>query len=297
MIEFDVEWTGCENLWMAPIWTFSYPWAPITGRQGLSGEIDFVEGCQLPAINTNLGCYNAGQGEGCGDSAHWGEGETSGGVKHMVMAFNGDDLLISVCSGTGVSSGPSCERVAHYINYLNIVYPTTDGRDNLYKFMSDIFNDEGGPGDGGWCGCKARRNYRTNCKYAVTKIQIHTHSNSRIFAANSKCAPLDAGSTPGPAPGPKPIPTPAPAPGRPCGPGDAVCCNPNTTPKQVCPGGVACPTCGGNACACPRAHPKSGWGWFQPTRAVTFGRDLEEYLSHYTAEGASAKGAQTGVTG
>merc|ERR1719422_1662427 len=62
-IEFDVEWTGCENLWMAPIWTFSYPWAPITNRQGVSGEIDFVEGCQLPAISTNLGCYNAYRGE------------------------------------------------------------------------------------------------------------------------------------------------------------------------------------------------------------------------------------------
>merc|ERR1719394_2178609 len=126
----------------------------------------------------------------------------------MLLTFDGDDLHITVCSGSGVSSGPSCHRVAHYTDYLSIVYPTTDGRDNLYKFMSDIFNDEGGPGDGGWCGCKARRNHHTNCKYAVTKIQIHTHSNGPIFDASSKCAALNAGATPGPVPGPGPEPTP-----------------------------------------------------------------------------------------
>merc|ERR1711997_905780 len=106
----------------------------------------------------------------------------------MVMTFNGGDLIVHVCSGAGVSSGPSCRRVAFYKNYLNVVYPTREGRDNLYKFMSDIFNDRGGKYDGGWDGCRARRNYNTNCKYAVTKIQIHTHSNSPIFAADSKCA-------------------------------------------------------------------------------------------------------------
>merc|ERR1719491_64707 len=162
----------------------------------------------------NLGCYNAGQGEGCRDAQHWGgpSGGDSVGIKHMVMTFDGDDLHISVCSGAGVSSGPSCQQIAHYINYLDIVYPTTDDRDNLYKFMSDIFNDEGGPGDGGWCGCRARRNYHTNCKYAVTKIRIHTRSNSRIFAPDSKCAPLDADPSTGPAPGPAPMPAPVPNP-------------------------------------------------------------------------------------
>merc|ERR1740121_3531701 len=120
------------------------------------------------------------------------------------MTFYGADLLINVCAEAGVSSGPSCSQVAHYRNYLNIVYPTTDGRDNLYKFMSDIFNDEGGPGDGGWNGCKARRNYHTNCKYAVTNIKIHTHSNSPIFEADSKCASLDAATGRGPSPAPTP---------------------------------------------------------------------------------------------
>merc|ERR1719491_259335 len=247
----------------------------------------------------NLGCYNAGQGEGCRDAQHWGgpSGGDSGGVKHMVMTFDGDDLLIDVCSGAGVSSGPSCRRVAHYRNYLSIVYPTTDDRDNLYKFMSDVFNDEGGPGDGGWCGCKARRNYHTNCKYAVTKIQIYTRSTSRIFAANSKCAPLDAGWAPGPdpEPTPAPAPVPAPAPGRPCGPGDAVCCNPNAVPKQVCPGGAACPACTADACACPGGIAERGEGPHQPTRGADFGREVEEYLSQYTAkeDGAPPASAQT----
>jgi len=189
-LEFDIEWTGCHDLWMAPLWTFSEPWAPKTGRQGISGEIDFVEECRVPHINTNLGCYNANQGSGCQDANHWGHAESSGGVRHMVMTFDGGDLMIHVCSGAGVSSGSSCQRVASYRNYLNVVYPTTDGRDNLYKFMSDVFNDRGA--DGGWRGCRARRNYHTSCKYAVTNIRIHTHSNQPIFAANSKCASLDA---------------------------------------------------------------------------------------------------------
>jgi len=294
VLEFDVEWEGCNDLWMAPLWTFSYPWAPITGRQGISGEIDFVEECQVPEMNTNLGCYNAWQGDGCLDAQHWGEGESSGGVKHVVMRFHGADLVIHVCSGAGVSTGPNCQRVAHYTNYLNIVYPTTDGRNNLYTFMSDIFNDHGG--DGGWGGCKAVRNEATNCKYAVTKIQIHTHSNSPIFAAGSKCASLDVSSGPGPAPEPEPTPTPPtptpappapePSPGPtpvgptwPCGPGDVVCCNPHTSPKQHCPGGLVCPECGGgDACACPVGRGAGAKGYL-PSRGSDFARQFEEYLS------------------
>merc|ERR550525_271835 len=88
-IEFDVEWVGCERLWMCPLWTFSYPWAPRTDKQGLSGETDFVEECPLPDANTNLGCYDADQGANCKDGGHWAPGQSSSGVKHMVMTFEG----------------------------------------------------------------------------------------------------------------------------------------------------------------------------------------------------------------
>jgi len=187
-IDFDVEWDGCSNLWMAPIWTFSYPWAPDTGLQGLSGEIDFVEECPVPSVNTNLGCYNADQGAGCVDSQHWGEGTSSNGPQHMTMTLDTEgNLEVQVCA----ADKTGCKTVASYKNYLNIVYPTTDGRNNVYKFMSDIFNDQAG--DGGWGGCKAVQNPTTTCKYAVTNIQIESNSNAPVFSdPNSKCYVLNA---------------------------------------------------------------------------------------------------------
>ncbi len=41
----------------------------------------------------------------------------------------------------------------------------------------------------------------------------------------------------------------------PCGPKSSACCNPSSTPPQLCPGGIPCPkACGGsNACQCPSA--------------------------------------------
>jgi len=194
-LEFDVEWEACGGLWMAPLWTVSWPWAPKTGRQGESGEIDFVEECPVPAMNTNLGCYNAFQGDGCVDAQHWATGETSGGVKHVVMTFDCDDLIIHVCSRGGGSSDGSCTQVAFYRNYLSIVYPTREGRNNQYHFVSDIFNDRPFGKDAGWSGCRAERNNDTACKYAVTNIRIHTKDGAPIFAPGSKCAALDAAPT------------------------------------------------------------------------------------------------------
>merc|ERR1712061_943480 len=84
-----------------------------------------------------------------------------------------------------------CKSVASYRNYLNVVYPTTNGRNNVYKFMSDVFNDRAG--DGGWGGCKAVQNPTTTCKYAVTNIKIESNSNAPIFSdPSSKCRVLNA---------------------------------------------------------------------------------------------------------
>eukprot|EP00931_Biecheleriopsis_adriatica_P005642 TRINITY_DN107135_c0_g1_i1.p1 TRINITY_DN107135_c0_g1~~TRINITY_DN107135_c0_g1_i1.p1 ORF type:complete len:414 (-),score=70.83 TRINITY_DN107135_c0_g1_i1:308-1549(-) len=187
-IDFDVEWDGCSSLWMAPLWTYSTPWAPLTGRQGLSGEIDFVEECPVPTVDTNLGCYNAGQGSGCVDSTHWGESSSSNGPKHMTMTLDSEgNLNIHVCN----IDKTGCKIVASYANYLDTVYPTRDGRNNPYKFMSDIFNDRGG--DGGWRGCKAVRNPTTTCKYAVTNIRIESNSFMPVFGdPNSKCFVMNA---------------------------------------------------------------------------------------------------------
>jgi len=187
-IDFDVEWEGCSDLWMAPLWTYSSPWSPETGRQGLSGEIDFVEECPVPTVSTNLGCYDAGQGSGCVDASKWGQGTSSNGPQHMTMSLDAEgNLDVQLCT----IDGTSCRSVASYKNYLGVVYPTTDGRNNVYKFMSDIFNDQGG--DGGWSGCKAVQNPTTACRYAVTNIKIESNSNTPVFSdSNSKCYVLNA---------------------------------------------------------------------------------------------------------
>jgi hypothetical protein len=56
------------------------------------------------------------------------------------------------------------------------------------------------------------------------------------------------GSDPGPAPAPPSPPAPA---WVPCSASSAACCNPNTSPKQYCPGHIECQQCGGgNSCEC-----------------------------------------------
>ena len=68
------------------------------------------------------------------------------------------------------------------------------------------------------------------------------------------CSRCVIGGTPAPPPGPTPPPTPVPppAPCAACAAGD-VCCNPNSSPPQRCPGNIACCQCGGPSCKCPTA--------------------------------------------
>lgn len=97
--------------------------------------------------------------------------------------------------------------------------------------------------------------YKTNMEREIVyRIVVDNWGN--------QCSKTDKGSTPGctvsvdkldvtlkgapPAPGP-------PGTWAPCSQGD-VCCNPNVSPRQVCPGGAQCHACGGgNACRCPAA--------------------------------------------
>lgn len=181
-IEFDVEWVGCDSLWMAPLWTFSYPWV---APQGRSGEIDFVEECPVPYAKTNLGCYNAGVGGACSDRARWGVGSSSEGPKHMKMTIDdAGNLQIALCQRTG------CETVATYSRYLDTVYPTSHGRGNPYHFVSDIFNDHGR--DGGWNGCRAVKNPNSRCKFAVSNITLTSKAGQPFYDVHSICASLNS---------------------------------------------------------------------------------------------------------
>jgi len=171
-IDFDVEWEDCDSLWMAPFWTYSSPWmAP----QGKSGEIDLVEACPVPSVKTNLGCYNADVGDNCYDATAWGSGSSSGGPKHLTMTLEGGQLEVNVCW----ADGTNCKRVAYYRDYINLVYPTSGGRNNPYHLVSDVWN--GGPGDGGWSGCNAEQNPSTQCRFAVTNIQFTSNSEAPVF--------------------------------------------------------------------------------------------------------------------
>ena len=182
-IDFDVEWQDCENLWMAPIWTFSSPWVY---PQGTSGEIDFVEECPVPRVSTNLGCYSADRRK-CSDAQPWGSGGSSNGPKHVAMTLDhSGNLEVQVC---GIDRR-NCRTVATYKDYLNTVYPTRDGRDNLFHFVSDIWNDRGG--DKGWGGCHAVRNPSTSCRYAVTNIVVTRRSARPLFQdLSSSCLYLN----------------------------------------------------------------------------------------------------------
>jgi hypothetical protein len=178
-ITFTVEWNNCDSLWFAPLWTFSSPWI---SPQGTSGEIDLVEACPVPSVRTNLGCYSVSHG--CKDAVPWGEGFSSYGPVDVTMTINNGNLDIKICKkGT-------CRQVASYVNYLNTVYPTRNGRDNPYKFISDIWNNRGG--DGGWNGCRAVRNPNSSCRYAVTALKIM--SKAPLFGRHSKCSALNVAS-------------------------------------------------------------------------------------------------------
>lgn len=182
-IDFDVEWEGCENLWMAPIWTFSNPWKY---PQGTSGEIDFVEECPAPHVSTNLGCYSAERGK-CSDAQHWGGAGSSNGPRHMAMTLDhSGNLEVSVCS----IDRSDCRTVATYKDYLETVYPTSGGRDNLFHFVSDVWNDRGG--DNGWRGCRAVQNPSTKCRYAVTNMMVTTSTGAPLFQdLSSSCLSLN----------------------------------------------------------------------------------------------------------
>jgi len=184
-IEFDAEWTGCDNLWMAPLWTFSDPWqAP----QGTSGEIDFIEECTVPKVTTNLGCYSVNDA-GCQDGDPWGgTSGTSSGPKHLSMTLDtSGNLAVQVCN----LDRSGCRQVAKYDGYLGKSYPTSGGRNNAFHFVSDIFNDPPGDASGGWDGCQASRNTNTQCKYAITNLKLTSTSGRPVFSPGS-CAALNA---------------------------------------------------------------------------------------------------------
>jgi len=182
-IDFDVEWESCDALWVAPIWMFSDPWVP---PQGTSGEVDFVEACPTDTISTNLGCYSTDRSK-CKDAEPWARASSSNGPKHVTMTINDvGDLEVQVCN----LDRTGCQRVASYTDYLNSVYPTSHGRDNVFRFISDIWNDRGG--DPGWAGCKAVKNPRTECRYAVTNIKVSSKSQGAIFGDSaSRCLAMN----------------------------------------------------------------------------------------------------------
>jgi len=97
--------------------------------------------------------------------------------------------------------------------------------------------------------CPAAYSYAYDDKTATIICTTTTQYKVTFFCPSGGVSP----SPPSP-PGPTPSP-PAPSPAfNPCSSTSTACCNPNTSPKQLCPGGAECQACGGGAaCECPRA--------------------------------------------
>eukprot|EP00928_Gymnodinium_smaydae_P015177 TRINITY_DN15564_c0_g1_i1.p1 TRINITY_DN15564_c0_g1~~TRINITY_DN15564_c0_g1_i1.p1 ORF type:complete len:672 (+),score=103.75 TRINITY_DN15564_c0_g1_i1:47-2062(+) len=181
-IEFDVEWQDCDQLWFAPLWFFSDPWiAP----QGRSGEIDLLESCRssrLPwTLRTSIICKDHPDPH-CFEP-HWGSAVGSDGPQHFFATIADDGTFSMVKCNVDRSS---CTTVSNFPRFLETVYPTTRGRDNLFHFVSDIWN--GGAGDDGWQHC-GQLNRGSRCSYTVANIRIIAKDGSVAFPS-SKCSHL-----------------------------------------------------------------------------------------------------------
>lgn len=166
-MEFDAEWSDCDDLWIAPLWLTPSPWKP---PQGKSGEIDLIESCKghRGTVGTSIICNDHHRGDPNCKEPKW--GKTSGGSGHFVGK-------IDQGSGTWTLHKDG-ELISQYPAYTKTIW------DAKFPFhlVSDIYN--GGNGDAGWHGC-GTLNKKTNCMFKVKNIKIEGPTFS------GKCAALN----------------------------------------------------------------------------------------------------------
>jgi len=172
-IEFDFDFSGCQDVWAAPLWITPETWK---SPGSTSGEIDFVEMCPVGNAATNFGAAG-GVGE---TQMAWGSGSSSGGAKHFVLSIDaGGNLKTKICNLDGATG---CFDGASYSNFLNVITSK-----NNHHFVTDVWNGNGG--DAGWSGCHAYHNDATQCKYAIMNLRVYTKNGLPLYSGS--CAALN----------------------------------------------------------------------------------------------------------
>lgn len=95
-IEFDFDFSGCQDVWTAPLWITPEKWM---SPGSTSGEIDFVEMCPVGSASTNFGA----PGEAGETEMSWGSGSNSNGPKHFVLSLDDSgNLKTKICNLDGL---------------------------------------------------------------------------------------------------------------------------------------------------------------------------------------------------
>jgi hypothetical protein len=250
-LDFDVNMLGCGGTWAAPLWMSPNRWK----GGGASGEVDMMENCPSSAVYSNFA--------GGGDQVRWSFADPNNLRSHTTMWKRADSngvmsVFVKTCQPSELVSG-SC-AFGGTMAYLRDIYGLngcSNGGDCIYTLISDIWN--GFSGDGGYIGCAGGQpHYSSGCSVAVSRIRFKAAAGTFLgnCAALVETAPSPTPSPPSPTPPapspPSPMPSPTPGTWSPCSASTAVCCNPDSSPAQICPGGQECQECGGgNACECP----------------------------------------------
>jgi len=175
-IEFDFDFVNCHDVWTAPLWLTPEVWI---WPGPTSGEIDFVEMCPVGNASTNF----AGPGQPGENQMIWGSGLGTKVPKHFTLTLDTNgDLTTRICN----LHGGKCFNGAYYKDFLNSI-----SHKHNHHFVSDVWNGHGG--DGGWTGCQAKHNPRTQCMYAIMNLRVHTRDGEPFFG-NGKCLALNGGS-------------------------------------------------------------------------------------------------------
>jgi hypothetical protein len=171
-IEFDFDFSACQDVWAAPLWITPENWK---SPGSTSGEIDFVEMCPVGKAATNFGAA----GEVGENQEAWGSGSGANGPKHFILSIDANgNLKTRICN----LDGTNCIDGASYSNFLNVITSK-----NNHHFVTDVWNGNGG--DAGWSGCGAYHNEATQCKYAIMNLRVYTKSGQPLYSGS--CAALN----------------------------------------------------------------------------------------------------------
>jgi hypothetical protein len=179
-LKFTFRLQGCNHIWIAPIWFTPDPWDK---PQCQSGEIDLLESCKGPRLQTSFGDMRASQT--CTSS--------KSNLTNLTLEDNKDyDFRMDVEQDQNnvtlvfyykASSASTWIKRGVRENYQEThgwqQYPSS------YHLISDVWN--GGDGDEGYQGCGYTPASQEKCKYTVSNIVFTPRSSSAPVFADSTC--------------------------------------------------------------------------------------------------------------